>query len=217
MTIKHWEYLGHNSDTEIDKTTERKINELANQKNGLEEQVRAYGPCPISLCIYHHNNKKVKHNDDNNFKLPAKRHTSSKHYVAHEERNVTSDVPFNTNRFAPLNQEENLNNPDIAPVAPRIPPIMITPNYPQVTPNAVTSNITNPPTITPNLLQQAPFFNPDELHKTLYILKEIVNLFTSTSSVDSVFKQLSQAKATEDNFLVLLNGLAKSTSSQNKP
>ncbi|GIY06952.1 hypothetical protein CEXT_334361 [Caerostris extrusa] len=96
--------------------------------------------------------------------------------------------------------------------------------YSQVTPNfsyanVLSSNITPPqtnptPTINPNLIQQAPF-NPDELHKTLYILKEIVNLFTSTSSIDSVFNQLSQAKAPEDKFFVLLNGLAKSTSSKN--
>ncbi|GIY06951.1 hypothetical protein CEXT_334351 [Caerostris extrusa] len=90
MTIKYWEDLGHNSDTDLGKTMERKINELTNQKKGLEKQL--------------------------------KRHTSSKHYVAHEERHVTPDVPINTNRFAPLNQDEILNNADIAT---RIPPIMV--------------------------------------------------------------------------------------------
>ncbi|GIX84021.1 hypothetical protein CDAR_270371 [Caerostris darwini] len=121
MTIKYWEDLGHNSNTDVDKTMERKIKELTNQKKGLEKQVRAYSPCPIALCMYHHNNKKQLI-DDSNFKLPAKRHTSSKHYAAHEERYVTPDVPLNTNRFEPLNQDENLNTTD---VAPRIPPIMV--------------------------------------------------------------------------------------------
>ncbi|GIY77259.1 hypothetical protein CEXT_529481 [Caerostris extrusa] len=38
MTIKYWEDLGHNSDTDLGKTMERKINELTNQKKGLEKQ-----------------------------------------------------------------------------------------------------------------------------------------------------------------------------------
>ncbi|GIX70222.1 hypothetical protein CDAR_530571 [Caerostris darwini] len=106
MTIKFWKDLGDNTDTDHDKTMERKIRELQNQKNILEEQVRVYGPCPIKLCMYHHNNKKTKFVDDNQFKFPAKRHTSSKQYVAQEERHVNSDVPVNTNRFAQFNQEE---------------------------------------------------------------------------------------------------------------
>ncbi|GIY57488.1 hypothetical protein CDAR_171931 [Caerostris darwini] len=71
MTIKYWKDLGDNSDTELDKTMERKIKELTNQKKELEKQVRAYGPCPIELCMYHHNNKKVKLVDDSQFKFPA--------------------------------------------------------------------------------------------------------------------------------------------------
>ncbi|GIY59679.1 hypothetical protein CEXT_236351 [Caerostris extrusa] len=38
MTIKFWKDLGDNTDTDLDKTMERKINELQNQKKGLEEQ-----------------------------------------------------------------------------------------------------------------------------------------------------------------------------------
>ncbi|GIY51503.1 hypothetical protein CEXT_438041, partial [Caerostris extrusa] len=55
------------------------------------------------------------------------------------------------------------------------------------------SNVT--PTINPNIIQQAPFFNHDEIHKTLFILQEIVNLFTSSSSIDSVFTKHAEAKA----------------------
>ncbi|GIY57486.1 hypothetical protein CDAR_171921 [Caerostris darwini] len=98
--------------------------------------------------------------------------------------------------------------------------VQVTPNFSYA--NALSSNITPlqsniTPTINPNIIQQAPFFNPNEIHKTLFILKEIFNLFTSSSSIDSVFNKLAQAKAPEDKFFVLLNGLAKSNSTQNQP
>ncbi|GIX66863.1 hypothetical protein CEXT_170181 [Caerostris extrusa] len=49
-------------------------------------------------------------------------------------------------------------------------------------------------------------FNPDELHKTLYILKEIVNMFTGASSISTIFQQLHLAKSSEDKLFVLCNG-----------
>ncbi|GIY26825.1 hypothetical protein CEXT_454901 [Caerostris extrusa] len=121
MTIKFWKDLGDNTDTDLDKTMERKINELQNQKKGLEEQVRVYGPCPIKLCMYHHNTKKTKLIDDNQYQFPAKRHTATKQYVAQEERHA-NNLPVNSNRYSQLNNEETLNDNNSAPVAPRIPP-----------------------------------------------------------------------------------------------
>ncbi|GIX98305.1 hypothetical protein CEXT_362741 [Caerostris extrusa] len=94
-------------------------------------------------------------------------------------------------------------------------------NFAQVTPNvsyanAPSSNTTSPqsnvnPIFNPNIIQQAPFFNHDEIHKTLFILEAIDNLFTSSTS------KLAETKAPEDKFFVLLNGLAKSKSTQNHP
>ncbi|GIY68421.1 hypothetical protein CDAR_525841, partial [Caerostris darwini] len=51
-------------------------------------------------------------------------------------------------------------------------------------------------------------FHPDELHKTLYILKEIVTMFTGASNVTSIFQQLHQAQSPEDKMFVLCNGFA---------
>ncbi|GIY49032.1 hypothetical protein CEXT_149161 [Caerostris extrusa] len=251
---------------------ERKIKELQNQKKGPGRAGKSLWSCPIKLCMYHHNSKKSKLIDDNQYQFPAKRHTATKQYVAQEERHA-NNLPVNSNRYSQLNNEEILNENNTAPITPRIPTIMekivnptcincnltghtaawrqcpkypkartppqnplnpnniIRPqtnvNYAQVTQNfsyasALSTNIapiqTNVnPTINPNLIQQSPFFNNDELHKTLYILKEIVNLFTSTTSIDSVFTKLSEAKAPEDKFFVLLNGLAKSNPNQNQP
>ncbi|GIX91331.1 hypothetical protein CEXT_203471 [Caerostris extrusa] len=135
MTIKYWEDLGHNSDTDLDKTMERKSNELTNQKKGLRS----------------------KRTPPQN---PLNPKTSSVHRLTL--------------------------------LILRSPQICLT----QTSSLVILLPQTNPtPTINPNLIQQAPIFDPNELHKTLYILKEIVNLYTSTSSVDSVFNQLSQAKA----------------------
>ncbi|GIX84635.1 hypothetical protein CDAR_552161 [Caerostris darwini] len=82
-----------------------------------------------------------------------------------------------------------------------------------------TTNISPPqpnvnPSLNPNLIQQSPFATHDELAKTLFILKEIINLFTSATSVDNVFAKLAEAKAPDDKFFILLNGLAKSKTNQ---
>ncbi|GIY63028.1 hypothetical protein CEXT_484561 [Caerostris extrusa] len=204
MTIKYWEDLGHNSDTRNGQNHGKKGQRTDQPEERIGGAGRAYGPCPISLSVCTTTiTKKLSIMMTVTLKYQPKG-TLLLNTMLLMRRNVTPDVPLNTNRFAPLNQEENLNNSDISPLAPRILPIMIIPNFSYA--NVLTSNITPSqtnlaPTITPNLIQHAPFFNPDELHKTVYIIKEIVNLFTSTSSVDSVFNQLLQAKAPEDKFL----------------
>ncbi|GIZ00210.1 hypothetical protein CEXT_531521 [Caerostris extrusa] len=72
--------------------------------------------------------------------------------------------------------------------------------------NALSTNLTSTqtslaPAIPLNQSNSDTIFSPDELHKTLYILKEIVSIFTSSSSVSTVFQQLNQAKTPEDKLL----------------
>ncbi|GIX95377.1 hypothetical protein CDAR_441221 [Caerostris darwini] len=96
--VKFRTELGDNNDMNMDKALLMKIEEFINKKTGLEEQVRSYGPCAISNCMFHHKSKKKKANV-NEFVKPAKRHASNLNYYSNEEKNGTSTSPKNSNNF----------------------------------------------------------------------------------------------------------------------
>ncbi|GIY96387.1 hypothetical protein CEXT_510101 [Caerostris extrusa] len=75
MTEKFRKDLGSNSDVMLDDLLAKKVKDLTHQRNGLEEQVREYGICPIDECMYHHPKRKAK-SKSSDFIFPAKRHTS---------------------------------------------------------------------------------------------------------------------------------------------
>ncbi|GIY97520.1 hypothetical protein CEXT_368691, partial [Caerostris extrusa] len=68
-----------------------------------------------------------------------------------------------------------------------------------------------------DLVHQRNGLEEQELHKALYILKEIVNMFTGASNVSTVFQQLNQAKSSEDKLFVLCNGFTNNKSQQTPP
>ncbi|GIX96815.1 hypothetical protein CDAR_568081, partial [Caerostris darwini] len=116
--------LGSNSDVILDDLLAKKVQDLTSQRNGLEEQVRHYGVCPIIDCMFHHPKRKAK-TKSNEFVFPAKRHTSTVSYRPNEVSTENTTSPSTSNRFQNLNSEENLNEQSTPIITPRIPPIMI--------------------------------------------------------------------------------------------
>ncbi|GIY11926.1 hypothetical protein CDAR_525551, partial [Caerostris darwini] len=105
----------------FDELLEKKVQDLINQRNGLEEQVRQYGVCPITECMYHHSKRKSK-SKTNDFIFPAKRHTSTLNYRPNEVSIENATPPSTANRFQNLNPEDDLSEKSIPIATPRIPP-----------------------------------------------------------------------------------------------
>ncbi|GIY15882.1 hypothetical protein CDAR_569411, partial [Caerostris darwini] len=108
MTEQYRKQLGSNNDVLLDELLSKKAQDLINQRNGLEEQVREYGVCPIIGCMYHHTKRKTKVKS-NEFIFPAKRHTSTLNYRPNEASTENATPTVTTNRFQTLNTEDNVN------------------------------------------------------------------------------------------------------------